>query len=63
MKQRLDKKNMQQFRDDVSLLTEIKLKENDGTHNTSASMRDSEILIVPMCVTRADSPLGSSTVV
>ena len=63
MKQRLDKKNMQQFRDEVSLLTEIKLKENDGTHNTSTNVRDSKILTVPICVTRIDSPLGSSTLV
>ena len=63
MKQRLDKKNMQQFRDEVSLLIEIKLKENDGTHNTSTNVRDSEILTVPICVTRTDSPLGSSTLV
>ncbi len=63
MKQGLDKKNMQQFRDKVSLLTEIKLKENVGTHNTSTNMRDSETWTVPMCVARTDSPLGSSTLV
>jgi hypothetical protein len=63
MNQRLERKNMKHFKDEVSLLTEIKLKEREGTHRTSTNMREFDILIVPICVTNTDSPLGSSTLV
>ena len=63
MKQRLERKNIQHFIEEVSLLTDMRLKENDGTHNTSTKVRESDNLIVPVCVTKAYSPLGSSTVV
>jgi hypothetical protein len=43
----------------MSLLAEIKLKLKEGTHKTSVSIRLSEILTVPMCVTVAIAPLGS----
>ena len=54
---------MQHFKDEVSLLTKIKLKKNDGTHKTLTNMRDFDILTVPICVTKTNSPLGSSTLV
>ena len=37
----------------VSLLTEIRLKPKDGTHNTSFKTRVDEICTVPTCVTKA----------
>jgi hypothetical protein len=63
MKQRLERKNMQHFKEAMSLLTEIKLKEKTGTHRTSTRMRESDNLTIPICVTNTDSPLGSSTLV
>ena len=53
---------MRQSEDFTSLLTEIRLKWNEGTHNTSVKMREDESLIVPMCVTGTILPLGNSTV-
>ena len=45
------KKKMQQWADEVSLETEIKLKSNDGTHSTSVRRSDAVSWIEPMCVT------------
>jgi hypothetical protein len=45
----------------VSLLSEIRLNENEGTHRTSVRIRNAEILIVPICVTEANWPLRSLT--
>ena len=48
----------QQQSDFVSLLTEIKLNVKEGTHKTSVKIKVEEICTVPMCVTKACSPLG-----
>jgi hypothetical protein len=42
----------------MSLLTEIKLKLKDGTHNTTINVRLSESVTVLMCVTYAIKPCG-----
>jgi hypothetical protein len=39
----------------------MRLKGKDGTHRTLVKMKCFEILIVPMCVTKTKSPLGSLT--
>jgi len=44
------------------LLTEIKLKENEGMQRTSVKIKVSEILTVPIWVTAAYCPLGNFTV-
>jgi hypothetical protein len=61
MKQLPAKKIKQALRNLMSLLVEIRLKVNDGTHSTSVNVRFSKIKIVPMCVTRTTEPLGSLT--
>lgn len=45
----------------TSLLTDNKLNENDGTHNTLIKLKELEILTMPMCVTYALWPLRSVT--
>ena len=62
-KQNLDKKNKQQFKDEVILLTKIRLKENEGTQRTLVRVREFDNLTVSMWVTNANSPLGNSTLV
>ena len=52
---------MQQWRDEVSLETEIRLKSKDGTHNTSVRSKVGVIWTEPMCVTTTDYPLGKLT--
>lgn len=51
----------QQFNFLMSLLAEIRLKVNEGTHKTLVNVRVYEIVIVPMCVTEAIEPLGNFT--
>ena len=51
----------QQQSDFVSLLTEIKLNVKEGTHKTSVKIKVEEICTMPMCVTKACSPLGKQT--
>ena len=43
------------------MLIDKGLKVKGGTHKTLVRVRDDEKTIVPMCVTKAVSPLGSST--
>ena len=58
MKQQLPRKMRQQNEVLVSLLTEIRLKAKDGTHNTSFKTKVEEICIMPTCVTKTWSPFG-----
>lgn len=51
----------QQLKNLTNLLTEMRLKENDGTHRTLVKMRDAETLTVPICVTTAELPFGKRT--
>jgi hypothetical protein len=46
-------KNIQQCKTLISLLAEIRLKENERTQRTSVRIKFYVILIVPMCVTEA----------
>jgi hypothetical protein len=52
----------QQSDDCTNLLTEMRLKWNEGTHKTSVKMSEDESLTVPMCATGTRFPLGNSTV-
>jgi hypothetical protein len=45
----------------VSFLTEIRLKEKDGTHKTSIRIKEAEIITVPISVTETSWPFGSLT--
>jgi hypothetical protein len=45
----------------ISLLVEIRLKEKEGTQRTSVKIKESEKLTVPICVTKANWPLGNLT--
>jgi hypothetical protein len=47
-------KNIQQCKTLISLLAEIRLKENERTQTTSVRIKFYVILIVPMCVTEAN---------
>ena len=58
IKQQSPRKMRQQWRDFVSLLIEIKLNVKEGTHRTSVKIKLGEICTVPICVTKACSPLG-----
>ncbi len=51
----------QQRVDLISLLAEIRLKEKEGTQRTLVKIKESENLTVPMCVTKANWPLGNLT--
>jgi len=61
MKQCLGTKIRQQDRLTINLLTERRLKENEGTHNTLVKIKDEERQTVPMCVTKALWPFGKLT--
>jgi hypothetical protein len=61
MKQKPAKKIIQQCKTLISLLVEIRLKENGGTQRTSMRIKFSGILTVPMCVTKAYLPFGNRT--
>jgi hypothetical protein len=61
MKQKPAKKIRQQCITLISLLAEIRLKENEGTQKTSVRIRFSDILTVPICVTEAYLPFGNRT--
>jgi len=63
MKQKLTNKMKQQGIDLMSLLTDNKLNEKEGTHNTLVRTRWAEIWTVPIWVTAANFPFGSLTVV
>jgi hypothetical protein len=52
---------MRQSKDCTSLLTEMRLKWNEGTHKTFVKMREGESVTVPMCVIGTILPLGNST--
>ena len=52
---------MQQLRTLINLLTEIRLKENEGTHKTFVRVKVAEILTLPICVTAAELPFGNLT--
>lgn len=45
----------------MSWVTEIKLKENEGTHSTSVNMRFLETLIIPLWVMKTWFPFRSLT--
>ena len=47
----------------VIVLTESRLNVKEGTHRTLLRIREEDKTMVPMCVTEAVSPLGSSTMV
>ena len=51
----------QQRMDFANWLIEIRLKLKEGTQSTLERIRFSETLIVPMWVTKADSPFGRFT--
>ena len=53
---------MRQSEDCTSLLTEMRLKWNEGTHKTFVKMGEGESVTVPMCVTGTILPLGNSIV-
>jgi hypothetical protein len=61
MKQNSDKKMQQQLKNLTNLLTEMRLKEKEGTHKTLFKIKLAEILTVPMCVTTAELPFGNLT--
>jgi len=61
MKQNSDKKMQQQLKNLTNLLTEMRLKEKEGTHKTLVKIKLAEILTVPMCVTTAELPFGNLT--
>jgi len=45
----------------ISLLAKIRLKVKEGTQRTSVKIKESENLTVPICVTKANWPLGNLT--
>jgi hypothetical protein len=51
----------QQLKHLTNLLTEIKLKEKEGTHRTFVRVKVAEILTLPICVTSAELPFGNLT--
>ena len=53
---------MRQSEDCMSLLTEMRLKWNEGTHKTFVKMREDESLTIPICVTGTILPFGNLTV-
>jgi hypothetical protein len=59
MKQCLGRKIRQQDRLTINLLTEKRLKENEGTHSTLVKIKDEERRT--MCVTKALWPFGKLT--
>ena len=61
-KQKVERKTRQQGWDLVMVLTERRLKVNDGTHKTLWRVEEEDRVMVPICVTKAVSPLGSSTI-
>ena len=63
MKEKVPRKMRQQRTDLANLLTDMRLKLKAGTQSTSYRIRVSEILTVPIWVTKAISPLGRFTCV
>jgi hypothetical protein len=51
----------QQLKNLTNLLTEMRLKENDGIHRTFVKMRVAEILTIPISVTIVELPFGKRT--
>ena len=63
MKQKVPRKMRQHRTDLANLLTDMRLKLKARTQSTSYRIRVSEILTVPIWVTKAISPLGKFTCV